>query len=243
MKTVFSVVRSALLAAGLISAATSVSAATLLGTGTYLATDDLTRIDDGGTVLQFLDLTATIGQSASEAAAAYASAGFSVAGVDQMVALLDAFGMIYPFVPSPTTGIFIQPGPFYLPSGGTSLDGSLAERTLFVDLLGNTSPVPDTNPNRRAFGYFDGPGDFTQAPTFPFSYVGVTQGNSENDANCDPCSFASSLVSPSQSQIGVFLFRVEATNPNPQVIPLPAGLPLVLSGLGALWFVRRRARG
>lgn len=52
---------SAVAALTLSFAASEMSAATLLADGTLNSAGDLTRIDTGGTVLEFLDWSATVG--------------------------------------------------------------------------------------------------------------------------------------------------------------------------------------
>jgi hypothetical protein len=74
-------------------------AATLLGSGTYQTTNDLTRIDVGGIVLDFLDLPLTTGQTPTQALATYGSAGFTLATDVQVSALFSAFGIAYGFAP------------------------------------------------------------------------------------------------------------------------------------------------
>ena len=69
-------------------------AATLLADGTFNAANDLTRIDNGGTVLEFLDLTATSqGLTKAQATALYPT--FTLATEAQVTALFSAFGIVY----------------------------------------------------------------------------------------------------------------------------------------------------
>ena len=75
------------------------SAATLLADGTYQNANDLTRINNGSTVLEFLDLPLTTAQTPTQALATYGSAGFTLATASQVTALFDAFGIVYGFVP------------------------------------------------------------------------------------------------------------------------------------------------
>jgi hypothetical protein len=74
-------------------------AATLLADGTYQNANDLTRINNGGTVLEFLDLPLTTFETPTQALATYGSAGFTLATASQVTALFDAFGIVYGFVP------------------------------------------------------------------------------------------------------------------------------------------------
>jgi hypothetical protein len=111
-------------------------AATLLGTGTYQTTNDLTRINDGGTVLEFLDLTATDGGlTRAQAEAAYPT--FTLATVAQVTALFDAFGIAFSF------------------SAGVLVDlGAVPNAATFVSYLGATNLVTGS------LGHFDA-GGFT----------------------------------------------------------------------------------
>jgi hypothetical protein len=88
-----------MLGAALIAAGTAAQAATLVGDRTYATTGDLTRIDDGGALLDFLDLTVTKGQTVATATGTYGGDGFAVANAAQITALLDAFGIVYAFNP------------------------------------------------------------------------------------------------------------------------------------------------
>ena len=108
-------------------------AATLLADGTYQNANDLTRIDNGGTVLEFLDLTATQGLSLISNLATFQSAGFSVATDTQVSALFSAFGITYNFVPNGFVVLSAAPGraEFISHLGGT-VAGNTASMGQFI---------------------------------------------------------------------------------------------------------------
>jgi hypothetical protein len=94
--------KSILLASAIIAAGAAAQAATLVGNGTFAVADDLTLINDGGSTFEFLDLSFTKGQSVTAALSTYGDDGFAVADENQIIALLDAFGIVYAF----TAGTF-----------------------------------------------------------------------------------------------------------------------------------------
>ena len=96
-------VKATLAAAALAMAGVSAQAGTLLGTGTLLTTDDLTRVQVGSTVLEFLDLSTSKGQSWSTALMNYGSFGFSVAFARDVSELFGAFGIVFPGMPGGVT--------------------------------------------------------------------------------------------------------------------------------------------
>jgi hypothetical protein len=111
-------------------------AATLLADGTYSTPGDLTRIDNGGTVLEFLDLTLTDG-GFNEAGALATFPGFHLGTQAEVSALFSAFGIVYPLVLNP----------------GDVVDlGAPANAASFVSHLGAT------NLGTGSLGFFDGPG-------------------------------------------------------------------------------------
>jgi len=119
-------------------------AATLLGSGTFNVAGDLTRIDDGGNALEFLDLSVTVGQSEAAALAAYGSAGFTLATAGQVAALFDAFGIVYNFVPN----------------SYVELGASVSASTNLVNYLGVTSAPNGT------LGHFDTSGSTGNARSY-----------------------------------------------------------------------------
>jgi hypothetical protein len=68
-------------------------AATFVGYDTLYNANDLTVIDDNGTLLDFLDLPLTQGTTVSGALGAYGNAGFAVATYDQLLLLFGAFSI------------------------------------------------------------------------------------------------------------------------------------------------------
>ena len=96
-------VKATLAAAALAMAGVAAQAGTLLGSGTLLTTDDLTRVQVGGSVLEFLDLSTSNGQSWTTALANYGSFGFSVAFARDVSELFGAFGIAFPGMPGVVT--------------------------------------------------------------------------------------------------------------------------------------------
>lgn len=120
-------------ALGLFAATGMAHSATLLSDGTMNVPGDVTRIDNGDSVLEFLDWSATVGQSVSSALADYESDGFAVATEEQVAALFDAFGMTYAFDPGSyfdlTSSGFVtgpQAAAFVASLGESVAGGSLA---------------------------------------------------------------------------------------------------------------------
>jgi hypothetical protein len=87
-------VGAAVLAASMAPWQSSISAV-LVGSGTFNASDDLTIVQEGGTRLEFLDLTVTDGMNAVAALSSYSGAGFQWATGAEMSILFDAFGLTY----------------------------------------------------------------------------------------------------------------------------------------------------
>ena len=89
-------VKATLVAAALAMAGMAAQAGTLLGTGTLLTTNDLTRVQVGSSVLEFLDLSTSNGQSWTTALANYGGFGFTVAHDSAVSELFGAFGIAFP---------------------------------------------------------------------------------------------------------------------------------------------------
>ena len=114
-------VKATLAAAALAMAGVSAQAGTLLGSGTLLTTDDLTRVHVGSSVLEFLDLTTSQGQSWATALANYGGYGFTVAHNSAVSELFGAFGIAFPGV-----------------GGHATVSATLAQSASFDAYLGQT---------------------------------------------------------------------------------------------------------
>ncbi len=92
--------------------------ATLLPDGTFRAPGDLTVVQEGSTVYEFLDLTASLNLNVNDAIAAFQSDGFSWADASEMTVLLSAFNIAYSINPGdvsqlmPADGMSWTPGTF-----------------------------------------------------------------------------------------------------------------------------------
>ncbi|NIZ59840.1 hypothetical protein DL239_02490 [Sedimentitalea sp. CY04] len=191
MKKLFVGAVAAVLMVGSIGPASS---ATLMESGTLFSTDDLTRIDDSGTVLEFLNLSRSDGQTISSAVAAHSSYGFAYANSAQVTALLSAFGSTWN---GNTSSSIVDAGT------------NTAQEANIISHLGVTF-------GSSTLGYF---GDTNTAFCF-----GI---------NCGYGGWVGNWSNNPHSYGGVTMVRVSA-------VPLPAGLPLLLAGLGALGFMRKR---
>jgi hypothetical protein len=100
------------------------ASATILGTGTLNVTDDLTRIDAGSFILEFLDLPFTRNTSVASALSTYETDGFTWATGSQVSELYNAFGF-----PHPISG-----------SGVFDLAASPSSRANYLSFLGETIP-------------------------------------------------------------------------------------------------------
>lgn len=100
-------------------------AAVLVGTGTLGNSNDLTVIEtSSGQRQEFLDLTATLGNSVTQALAAWSSEGFRWATVAEVSGLFDAFGIVYA---APPNNSFVE------------LTPSETSASSFIDYMGNTA--------------------------------------------------------------------------------------------------------
>jgi hypothetical protein len=115
-------------------------AATLLADGTYSTPGDLTRIDNGGTVLEFLDLTLTDG-GFNEAGALATFPGFHLGTQAEVSALFSAFGIVYPLVLNPgdvvDLGAPANAASFVSHLGATNLGTGSQDRSCPVVLSSN----------------------------------------------------------------------------------------------------------
>jgi hypothetical protein len=197
-------VRNLLAAAAFCVSASAASSATLLADGTLNSAGDLTRIEDGGVILEFLDWSVTRGMSVTSALASYSGAGFAVANETQMSALFDAFGMIYAF----SAGESVN-----LTASGNVTD---AEATAFTATVGTTSQ------NASLATYVDA------TANSPFVYLCVSLGT------CIPSSFSRDAdLSTGNQFLGIALVRTAPVEviPLPAALPL---LLAGLGGLGLM---------
>jgi len=88
------------LAASAVVSAPALAAPVLVGGATLNATDDLTVIQDGAQVFQFLDVSVTAGMSVATALATYDAAGFHWATGADVARLYGAFGITYQSIPT-----------------------------------------------------------------------------------------------------------------------------------------------
>lgn len=110
--------------AGLAMVAASASqAGVLLGTGTLNNIDDLTRVQVGSNVYEFLDLSVTDNLSIAGAVATYSVSGFRWADEAEVSELFSSFGITYASAPNIVTDLM----------------ASQASRASFVSYLGTTA--------------------------------------------------------------------------------------------------------
>jgi hypothetical protein len=193
-------------------AAPAAKAATLLGNGTFQVANDLTRIDNSGTVLEFLDLPTTLGQTEAAALATFGPAGFTLATATQVSALFDAFGIVYNLVP----GTFVD------------LGASASARASFISFLGITI----SNPGQASLGDFDSSGSGIGTR----SYFCISTG-----ARCAPDSFVNNRDATPDFQIGITLVRTNGEDMNPVPLPTALPLFATgLGALGLLGWHRKR---
>jgi len=108
-------------------AVSGADAATLLPDGMYQTVGNLTRVDVGGTVVEYLDWTVTLGMGIQTAVNTYAPAGFSLVNGAQMATLFNAFGMTYGFV---DYGVFnLTSAGFVTPSQAAAFTASVGATT------------------------------------------------------------------------------------------------------------------
>src|SRR5688500_3383509 len=140
--------RKLLLGVWLMATLSGASASVLLGTGTLNNADDLTRIQNGNVIMEFLDLTLTENNTIAGAVADYSSDGFHWATGAEVSALYNAFGITY--------GI--------APGAAFALDVSSATAATFVSYLSATI-------NDAALGWID---DLTGGGYNTYSCISLT---------------------------------------------------------------------
>lgn len=214
------------------------SAGVLVGTGTYLATDDLTRIQVGSNVLEFLSLTTTEGVSVADALTAHGGAGFRWATGSEVNELFDAFGFAY--------AVTVGPGP----NNTTILGATPVQASLFVSYLGNTYAGVGT----ASVGWIDDP----NATSTHHVYACIGDTCSPDQANpstsftnyttdfwpvetpiLDPLTGQPMPLDPS---LGVFLVRDTNDVVVIQPAPEPASLALLGLGLAGLRWSQRKPK-
>ena len=90
----------AAIAAGATLSGPVVAVPVLLGSATFNTADDLTVIQNGAQILQFLDLTSTQGTSVANSIATYGASGFHWATGVEVASLYSAFGFTYQSIPA-----------------------------------------------------------------------------------------------------------------------------------------------
>ena len=194
MKTFRHVIATAALSVFAVPAA--MASGVLLGTGTLNTTNDLTRIQAGASVLEFLDLSATSGLSVSAAVSAYGANGFHWATGSEVSDLFSAFGITY----SNSAGAV------------SDLGASLTDRTSFVGYLGETGGQAG-----HSLGWID---DLTGGGFHTYSCIAINSCGPVSFVFNVPDAYG---IWPSDFQIGVYLVRDAVPEPTTYAL-MAAGL-------------------
>ena len=194
MKTFRHVIATAALSVFAVPAA--MASGVLLGTGTLNTTNDLTRIQAGASVLEFLDLSATSGLSVSAAVSAYGANGFHWATGSEVSDLFSAFGITY----SNSAGAV------------SDLGASLTDRTSFVGYLGETGGQAG-----HSLGWID---DLTGGGFHTYSCIAINSCGPVSFVFNAPDAYG---IWPSEFQIGVYLVRDAVPEPTTYAL-MAAGL-------------------
>jgi len=194
MKTFRHVIATAALSVFAVPAA--MASGVLLGTGTLNTTNDLTRIQAGASVLEFLDLSATSGLSVSAAVSAYGANGFHWATGSEVSDLFSAFGITY----SNSAGAV------------SDLGASLTDRTSFVGYLGETGGQAG-----HSLGWID---DLTGGGFHTYSCIAINSCGPVSFVFNVPDAYG---IWPSEFQIGVYLVRDAVPEPTTYAL-MAAGL-------------------
>ncbi|CAD5370565.1 Putative secreted protein with PEP-CTERM sorting signal [Rubrivivax sp. A210] len=133
---------------GTLAAPSAFAVGVLLGSGTLNTPGDLTRIQVGPGVLEFLDLSVTRGSTVAAAVNTYAPFGFHWAKRVEVSDLFDAFGITYA---SQANSV-------------VSMAATVAQRSSFIDQLGSGSVV---------LGWLD---DLTTASAHTYTCVSINAG-------------------------------------------------------------------
>jgi hypothetical protein len=206
-----------MLAVGVLIPVPAAASSVLLGSRTLSASNDLTAIETGGTVREWLDLSVTDGMSVTGALDAYGGLGFTWATGAEVADLYSAFGINYAI------------------SAGQrlSLQARADAMEQFVSYFGFTTR---DDPFLRPVGALGWINDLSGATSMTYSCLSVSGG-------CSPFSFVDNVTGPSfwprSDRIGVYMVRDA-----PHSVAEPATLALVLMGAGAVMgrsrIVRRR---
>jgi hypothetical protein len=164
----------------------------LLGTGTLNNVDDLTRIQVGGNVLEFLDLSATSGSTVASAVSTYGGYGFHWATGSEVTNLYSAFGITY----ANSLGAL------------SDLGATPAQRTRFVGYLGDSGYT-----GGQSLGWID---DLTSDQFHTYSCISIFSCGPESFVYSAPATFR---AWPADPVIGVYLDRV-STVPEPSTYGL-----------------------
>ena len=194
MKTFRHVIAAAALSVFAVPAA--MATGVLLGTGTLNTTDDLTRIQVGSNVLEFLDLSTTSGSTVSAAVSAYSGNGFHWATGSEVSDLFSAFGITY----SNSAGAV------------SDLGASLTDRTSFVGYLGETGGQAG-----HSLGWID---DLTGGGFHTYSCIAINSCGPVSFVFNVPDAYG---IWPSEFQVGVYLVRDAVPEPTTYAL-MAAGL-------------------
>jgi hypothetical protein len=176
--------------AGLVGAAalltSAANAGTLVGTGTFENPGDLTIVNTGGEILEFLDLMSTVGMSVDDALDEYDVDDFRWATGDEVSELYEAFDITYAFEEKELVDLGLAP--------------TSPEATTFLSFI-NTSP-------NSALGWID---DYTTGDYYTYSCVSVDGGCFPVAA----FTISTESFWPTEPTIGVYLVRTSALIPEP----------------------------
>ena len=138
-------VKSAIVGSALIATLPASAIGILLGNGTLSSPNDLTRIQVGASVLEFLDVSVTVGNTVASAITTYSVNGFRWANGGDVGNLFSAFGFAYASVPG----------------SGVNLITTAAQRINFVSYVGS---------GNQALGWID---DLTTASFHTYACIGT----------------------------------------------------------------------
>mgnify|MGYP001405728124 CR=1 FL=1 len=202
------------LGSALVSAVMSANAAVLLPDQSIYLPNDLTVVQDGGVIYQYLDLTVTYGVSASSAIADHASNGFRWATASDMATLLSAFNIKYSIAPGNVSDLTPADGSSWTYSNFTAATSS------FLDHLGY-DPIGAISASYYAAGFIN---DLPMPGRSTYLYINSNAG----------LAFVSNQYSAFQAAgAGTFLVR------NAVSIPEPTTQMLMILGLTSIAYFSR----